>query len=283
MTRPPLQPYRPPIALAPTARIAVLAVLALLAVIPFFWAFTTSFKTNDAIYQSPPAWIPTAITAEHYRALWESLSFARLFLNSLFVSITITALSVLLNALGGYVFAKFQFPGKQGLFLLMLLTMMVPSQVTLIPVFLLLKHLGLLNSYLALILPGAVSVFGVFLMRQYITSIPDAYAESARIDGCGELRVFWSVILPLARPATAALAILTFTAAWSDFLLPLVVMQDETMYTLPVGLANLSGQHSADWGILMAGAVITIFPIAAAFLVLHPWVINSVAAGGLKD
>lgn len=264
-------------------RTVVIFTLAFAAIMPFFWALTTSFKTPEAIYRWPPEWIPRSATLEHYRLLWKSMSFARLFFNSLFVSLAITAISVVFNALGGYVFAKFEFPGKNALFLLLLLTMMVPSQVALIPVFLLLKELGLLNSFMALILPGAASVFGVFLMRQYIGSIPDAYAESARIDGCGELRVFWVVILPLARPATAALAILTFTAAWSDFLMPLVVMQDESKYTLPVGLANLSGQHTADWGLLMAGAVITIFPIAVVFMALHRWVIDSVAAGGLKD
>lgn len=263
-------------------RAAALVLLVFLTLMPFLWAFSTSFKTSDAIYRWPPEWLPRRLTLEHYRAIFDSLAFGRLFFNSVLVSVSVTAASLIFNAMGGYVFAKFDFPAKRALFLMFMLTLMLPGQVTLIPVFLLLKALGLLNTYLALILPGAMSVFGVFLMRQYIGTIPDGFAESARIDGCGELRIFWSIILPLARPALGVLAILTFTSAWSDFLLPLVVMQKQSMYTLPVGLANLSGQHSADWGILMAGATITILPIAILFLMLHKWIIHNVAAGGLK-
>lgn len=263
-------------------RNGVLLLLAFVTVMPFLWAISTSFKPSAAIYRWPPEWIPHRLTLEHYRTIFSSLSFGRLFMNSLFVSLTITCVSLVLNSMGGYVFAKFEFPGKRALFAAFILTLMLPSQVTLIPVFLLLKSLGLLNHYASLILPGAMSVFGVFLMRQFISTIPNEYAESARIDGCGELRLFWGIILPLARPALGALAILTFTAAWSDFMMPLIVMQEQGMYTLPVGLANLNGQHTADWGILMAGATITIVPIAVLFLAFHRWIINNVAAGGLK-
>ncbi|MCB2156605.1 carbohydrate ABC transporter permease [bacterium] len=268
-----------------TERAVILFLLLLLfvaAVMPFVWTLTTSVKTVEAINTFPPEWIPREVTWLHYDELFDRMAFGRMFFNSVLVTLAVTFVSLFMNAMGGYAFAKFDFPLRGPMFALMIITLMVPAQVTLIPVFLLLKSLGLLNNYLGLIVPGAASVFGIFLMRQFMISVPDAYIESARIDGCGEFRIFAQIVLPLCRPVIAALAIFTFTAVWSDFMMPLIVMQKESMYTLPVALANLSGQHNAEWGLLMAGAAVTILPIAIVFLVLQRRFIEGVTMTGLK-
>jgi multiple sugar transport system permease protein len=269
----------------PASQVPMLLVLLALfvaAVVPFVWMLSTAFKTNEGINAWPPVWIPRPATMEHFKHLLEQVAFGRALLNSLIVSLTVTGVSLFLNALAGYVFAKFTFPMRDTLFFLLLLTLMVPGQVTMIPVFILLRNLGLLNSYGGLILPGAVSVFGIFLMRQFMQSLPDAYMESARIDGCSEFGIFLRVALPLAGPALAALAIFTFMSAWSDFMLPLIVMQRHTMYTLPVALATLSGQHTAEWGLLMAGSVVTVMPVAVVFLILQRRFIEGMMMSGVK-
>jgi multiple sugar transport system permease protein len=251
-------------------------------IVPFAWTLLTSIQTDEAIHAWPPQWIPKRVVWEHYRELFSRMDFARIFLNSAIVTVGVTAVSLFLNSLGGYVFAKFRFPFRDRLFVLLLITMMVPMQVTMIPVFLILKSLGLLNSYLGLILPGGVSVFGIFLMRQFMLSIPDSYIESGRIDGCSEFRIYRSIVLPLCVPALTALGIFTFTGVWSDFLMPLIVLHRESMYTLPVALANLSGQHTARWGLMMAGSTVVILPIALLFLVLQRKFIAGVTMSGVK-
>lgn len=259
-----------------------LTVIFILAVIPFVWTILTSVKTNEGIHAWPPQWIPMPMVLEHYRELFRQMAFFRAFLNSVIITLCVTLLSLFLNALGGYVFAKYEFPYRDQLFLVLLLTMMVPGQVTMIPVFLILKSLGLINNYLGLILPAGVSVFGIFLMRQFMQSIPDSYIESARIDGCSEFRTFWTIVLPLCGPVLAALGIFTFTGVWSDFMMPLIVLHDESMHTLTLALANLNGQHTARWGLLMAGAAVTILPIALVFLVLQKKFVEGVTISGLK-
>ena len=254
----------------------------LLTVAPFLWALSTSFKPDSDIHRWPPQWIPSPPILEHYAELFTSMNFLRIFFNSVVISLAVTVVSLFCNSLAGFVFAKHPFPLREKVFGLLLLTMMVPGQVTLIPIFLLLKKIGLLNSYLSLILPGAVSVFGIFLMRQFIRNIPDTYLEAARIDGCGEFQIFWRIVMPLCKPALAALAIFTFTGVWSDFMLPLILLHDESMYTLPVALANLNGQHIARWGLLMAGAVVTILPIAILFLILQRKFIEGLTLPGMK-
>ncbi len=249
---------------------------------PFIWMFVTSLKTADQIIETPPTLIPRPATLQHFARLFDELAFLRIFLNSLIVTTSITAVSLFFNSLGGYTFAKFNFPYKNLLFMALILTMMVPMQVTMLPAFLLLKELGLLNTYLGLILPAMSSVFGIFLMRQFIYSIPDSLIESGRLDGCSELRIFWSIILPQCRPALAALGIFTFMAAWQDFLFPLIILHDESMYTLPVALATLSGQHATDWGLLMAGSLVVILPIATVFMFMQRRFVAGITLTGMK-
>jgi len=250
---------------------------------PFIWMISTSFKSSESVFSYPPQWIPQNPTLEQYQALFREVNFLQFFKNSVIVAFAITLFSLFLNALGGFAFAKYRFPGREKIFALLLATLMVPGQITMIPVFLMLKSIGLINSYWGLIIPAGASAFGIFLMRQFITTIPNDLIESARIDGCSEFRIFWSIILPLCKPVLAALGIFTFMGSWNAFLWPLIVMIKENMYTLPVALANLSGQYATKFGLLMAGAVVVVAPVLIVFILAQRYVIRGVAVTGLKQ
>lgn len=250
---------------------------------PFIWMISTSFKSSESVFTFPPQWIPKHPTIEQYQALFREVNFLQFFKNSVIVAFGITLFSLFLNSLGGFAFAKHKFPGREKIFALLLATMMVPGQITMIPVFLMLKSVGLINSYWGLIIPAGASAFGIFLMRQFITTIPTDLIESARIDGCSEFRIYWTIILPLCKPVIAALGIFTFMGSWNAFLWPLIIMIKENMYTLPVALANLSGQHATKFGLLMAGAVVVVIPVLIVFIVAQRYVIKGVAVTGLKQ
>jgi multiple sugar transport system permease protein len=263
---------------------------------PFFWMFSTSLKSGESIFTFPPQWLPKKVTFEHYQRLFGiepqqvkeekgsiSLNFAVHFKNSILIAIGITILSLFFNSLAAFAFAKYNFPGKEKIFTLLLATLMIPGQVMMIPVFLLLKILGLLNTYFALLIPGLVSVYGIFLIRQFMVTIPNDLIESARIDGCSDFRIFWYIMLPLCKPILATLAVFTFIGSWNDFIWPLIVMMKESKYTLPVALANLSGEYATDYGLMMAGSVIVVTPIIIVFLFAQRYVIESFATTGLKE
>lgn len=250
---------------------------------PFFWMFSTSFKAGGGILTYPPQWIPKQPTVVHYVKLFSEIPFLSHFKNSLIVAVSTTLISLFLNSLAGFAFAKYKFPGREKIFTFLLTTMMIPGQVTMMPIFLLLKKLGLLNTYFGLIATGAVSVFGIFLIRQFMLTIPNDLIESARIDGCSEFRIYWSIMLPLCRPVLATLGIFTFMGAWNDFLWPLIVMIKENMYTLPVALANLNGQHPTEFGLLMAAAVVVVLPILVIFIFAQKYIIRGIATTGLKE
>lgn len=250
--------------------------------IPFAWMLSSSLKGKDAIVAFPPRWIPEAPTLENFRELFEQLRFLGSFANSLIVALGATLLGLVLNALAGYAFAKFRFPGRERLFALLLATMMIPGQVTMMPVFMLLKQLGLLNSYTGLIVPTSASVFAIFLIKQFMESIPDELLEAARIDGCSELTIFTKIVVPLSKPVLATVALFTFMGAWNEFLWALIVMLDESKYTLPVALANLNGQHNTAWGLLMAGSVVVIAPVVIVFLFMQRYYVRGIATSGLK-
>ncbi|RMH57599.1 MAG: carbohydrate ABC transporter permease [Candidatus Hydrogenedentota bacterium] len=253
----------------------------IITVAPFAWMFLSSIKPTSEILKMPPVWLPSTITFEHYRRLWSS-AFASSMVNSAVVSISITLTTILVNSMAGFAFAKYRFPGRERLFTLLLATMMIPGQVTMIPVFILLKYLGLLNSYTGLVLPGTASVFAIFLMRQFMMGIPDSVLEAARLDGASEPRLFAQIVLPLAMPAIATLVIFTFMASWNEFLWALIIMLDESKYTVPVALAALNGQYGTDWGLLMAGSVVTILPVLGVFLLMQKHYIRGIATSGLK-
>ncbi|HOB43098.1 MAG TPA: carbohydrate ABC transporter permease [Bacillota bacterium] len=249
---------------------------------PFVWMLSTSFKGTKDIFRYPPQWIPQEPTLDNYRKLFRTVNIGRPLMNTVITAVSITGLSLIICSMAGYAFAKFEFPGKNVLFMGVLGTLMVPGQITMIPVFLLLKKLGLLNTYSGLVLPGIASAFGIFFMRQFMVTLPNELLEAARIDGAGEFFIFNRIVLPLCKPALATLGILNFTGSWNNFLWPLIISTDESMYTLPVAVANLAGQYATEYGLQMAGSVMVIMPIVIFFLFAQQWFMEGVAMTGMK-
>ncbi|MDZ7374893.1 MAG: carbohydrate ABC transporter permease [candidate division KSB1 bacterium] len=257
--------------------------LALWACVPFVWMLSASTMPAGEASQFPPRLFPSSPTLAHYSTLLDRLSLARYFLNSLVLAIGVSLASLLVNSMAGYAFSKLAFPGRRPLFTVLLSTMIIPGQVTMLPVFLLLKHLHLLNSYLGIILPGMASVFAVYLVKQYFDALPDSLLEAARLDGAGDWAIYWRIMLPLSRPILATLGLFTFVGTWNDFLWPLIVMTREDMYTLPVALATLMGEHAQDVELMMAGCVLTVLPIVIVFLLLQRHYLRGILIGGLRE
>jgi multiple sugar transport system permease protein len=226
--------------------------------------------------------LPSAPTLEHYAALFTRLNLGRFLVNSGVIAVTITAVSLLINSMAGYAFAKFRFRGRDRVFRVLTAGLVVPVQVVMLPLFLFLKSLGVINTYWGVIIPSMATIFGIFLIRQYTLSLPDELLDAARIDGAGEFRIYWSVVLPVIRPILATLAIWTFLNAWNDFMWPLIVLSDERKYTLPVALANLAGEHVQDTELMMAGSVLTILPVMLVFLFLQRYYIQGITMGSVK-
>ncbi|HDZ12914.1 MAG TPA: carbohydrate ABC transporter permease [Bacteroidetes bacterium] len=256
---------------------------AAVALLPFIWMLSTSFMRTGESSTFPPRFLPVHFSLTQYLVLFQQVKLGRFFLNSLILSISVTLISLFVNSLAGFAFAKFSFRAKKPLFVFLLSSMIIPGQVTMLPVFLLLNKMGLLNTYFGIILPGMASIFGIFLIKQYLQSIPDSLLDAARIDGARDFTIYWKIILPLAKPVLVTLALLTFMGTWNDFLWPLIVMTRENMYTLPVALANLLGEHVQDAELMMAGSVITIVPIILVFLLLQKYYIQGILIGGLKE
>lgn len=302
--RPPRKRRRAPLR---TALVYLLLVPgALLFVAPFVWLLSASMQPMGDIFSYPPQWIPENPTLNGYATFFgigettrhqaAADGAARWFANSVFVACAVTLLQLFFNSLAAYVFAKRKFPGRDAIFLLFLGTMMVPPQVTVIPNYLVIKHVplfggndilgqggsGMLDSYYGLILPGAVSAFGIFLLRQYMLSIPDELIDAARIDGASEFRIFWRVVLPLSGPALAATGIFTFTFAWEDFFWPLIIISDPDKYTAPLGLALFVTKNQTQWDVLMAGSVIATLPMIVVFMVFQRRFIQGISMSGLK-
>lgn len=270
------------IAAAIALHLALLVALAL-TLLPLLWMVSASFMADMEATRFPPRLLPRSFTLEHYRALFSQLNLTRYLFNSAVLALAITLISLFLNALAGYAFAKFRFAGRDRLFRLLLAAMVIPGQVAMLPLFLMLKQIGLINTYGGVIVPGMASIFGIFLMRQYAKSIPDSLLDAARIDGAGEFRIWWSLALPLCKPILVTLAIFTFLGAWSDFMWPLIVLTDNDLYTLPVALANLLGEHVQDTELMMAGAVLTLLPVMLLFLALQKYYIEGLILGSLKE
>lgn len=261
-----------------------LTVLALIMLIPFAWMLSTSLKPAEYILRATPQFIPNPATTSSYTDLAKLMPVDRMLFNSAFVAIAGTAGQVLVSAMAAYAFARMQWRGREIVFVLYLLTMMVPRQVTLIPQFILIRQLGWVNSYQGLILPGLFSAFGVFLLRQSFLGMPRELEEAAFIDGANHLTVFWRIVLPSSRPALATLSVLSFMEYWNSYLWPLFVARQDMFMTLPVGLAKLQGGPRAltQWNMVMAGAVITVLPIVIMYLLAQKWFIRSVTLSGIK-
>ncbi len=256
---------------------------AIATILPFVWMISASFMHDGHASVYPPRFFPDHFTLVQYRRLFSRLNLARNFLNSAILSVSVTLISLFFNALAAFVFAKYRFRGKDKLFNLLLASMIIPAQVTMLPLFLMLRSLGLINTYWAIIVPGLANIFGIFLIRQYALSIPDSLLEAARIDGASEFQIFSRIFLPLCTPILVTLAIFTFLGTWNDFLWPLVALTDHSMYTLPVALANLMGEHSKDPELMMAGSVLTVLPVVLVFLSLQKYYLKGIMLGSVKE
>ncbi|WP_328473156.1 carbohydrate ABC transporter permease [Streptomyces sp. NBC_00448] len=259
-----------------------LAPLALLFAIPLVWLLLSSVMSDAEINRFPPALWPSHIDLSGYRYVLGNAMFPRWFANSLIVSVSAVASNLVFGALGGYAFARMRFAGSRILLVTMLATMAIPFQLTMIPTFLVMKRLGLIDSLGALIVPSLVTPFAVFLLRQFFLSLPRELEEAAWIDGCSRLRVLWSVVLPLSRPALSTVAVLTFLSTWNDLTWPLIAINHDVHYTLQLGLTTFQGQHHTKWSAVMAGNVVTVLPVLLAFLGAQKSFIQSITSSGLK-
>jgi multiple sugar transport system permease protein len=266
-------------------RVALYSLLilgAVLALLPMVWMVSASLMPSGEASTYPPHFFPSRLTFAHYTDLFTRLNLGRYLLNSAFVSLVVTFASLAINSMAGYAFAKLRFRGRDRLFRVLSTGLVLPVQVAMLPLFLLMKNLGLINTYWGVIIPGMASIFGIFLVRQYALAIPDEMLDAARVDGASEFRIFWSIVVPGIVPILATLSIWTFLATWNDFMWPLIVLSDESHYTLPVALANLAGEHVQDTELMMAGSVLTVIPVMLVFLFLQRYYIQGVMAGSVK-
>ena len=259
----------------------ILVPLAILMVTPLLWMVLTSIQTPDEARRFPPV-LPSGIHWQNYTDALHAAPFGRFFLNTAVVTGATVIGNLVLCSLAGYAFARLRFFGRDVLFVLFLATLMIPFQVVMIPIFLIMRHLGLVDTLGALILPNLVTPFGIFLMRQFFRTLPVELEEAARIDGCSRLGTLIRIVIPLSGPALATLAVITFLWNWNDFLWPLVVIQSDHNMTLQLGLSTFQGAHSTAWTLLMAGNVLAVLPMLAAFLLAQRHFVNSIASAGIK-
>jgi multiple sugar transport system permease protein len=261
---------------------ALMLVAGVLTLFPLLWMLSVSLMEPGESSSFPLPLLPRAATLHNYRELFSQAGIGQYLLNSLLLSCAATALSLLFNVSAGYAFAKLQFQGRDRIFKVMLGALVIPSQVAMLPLFLLLKYLGLVNTYGAVLVPAMAGIFGIFLVRQYALTIPDALLEAARMDGASEFRIFRVIVLPLLTPILVTLGIFTFLGTWNDFMWPLIVLTDKDLYTLPVALASLSREHVQDNELMMAGSVLTILPVLLLFLGLQRYYIQGLLVGSVK-
>lgn len=256
--------------------------ISVLVIVPLTWLFLSSFKTQAELGQRPPSLLPNSFGLDNYTKALESFGFVTYLTNSVIVTVGATVLTLVINSMAAYAFAKFNFRGKDFLFIVTLSTIMIPIQVILIPIYQVVASFGMVNTYWGLIIPAAATPTGVFLLRQYMLGIPDELIEAARIDGMGEFRLFLTIILPLAKPALAVLAIFSIIWRWNDFLWPLIVAQDSSLYTLPVAIALFNSQLVVPFNMVLAMSVLTILPVIVIFLFLQRSIVTGIAQTGLK-
>ena len=261
---------------------AALAVVALVTLAPLLWMLSISLMPAGDANVFPPRLWPRQVTLQHYVELFARLDVARYALNSAALSVSVTIISVFINGMAGYAFAKFHFTGRDSLYRTLLGALVVPAQVAMLPLFLLMKALGFVNSYVGVMIPGMASIFGIFLVRQYALSVPDDLLDAARMDGASEFRIFRSVVLPVIAPILITLGVFTFMGTWNDFMWPLIVLSQEEKYTLPVALATLSLEHVQDTELMMAGAVLTILPVLSVVIALQRFYLEGITAGSVK-
>ncbi|HWJ76075.1 MAG TPA: carbohydrate ABC transporter permease [Kaistia sp.] len=271
-----------PTTLFTTVTLVVLGLLALAVVFPFIWMLFTSLKPESEIATFPPQLLPHRWTFENYENVWTRIPFARLFLNSILFAGGVTIVSLLLDSMAAYALARLQFRGRNVIFVLILVALMLPFQVMFVPLFVTVHDLHMLDSYSGLIVPRATNAFGIFMLRQFFVTLPKELDEAARIDGCGEFGIYWRIILPLSGPAIATLAVFHFMYNWNDFLWPLLITSSMEMRTLPAGLALFVGSHVVEYGVVMAGAVLALLPLLVAFVFAQRTFIQGIAMSGIK-
>jgi len=252
-------------------------------IIPFLWMVSTSLTGDQYVLRMPPRFFPSPLTIKSYLQLAELLPIGRMFLNSLFVAFAVTIGQLLTSSMAAYAFARIRFRGSSWLFLIYLGTLMIPFQVTITPLFILMRYLGWINTYQGVILPGVFTAFGTFLLRQFFLTIPRELEEAAFMDGATHWTIYWRVILPLSKPALATLGVFAFMSSWNAYLWPLFVLNDSSMMTLPVGLAALHGRWLTRWNLVMAGSVITIVPMLIVYLLAQKHFVRGVAMTGIKQ
>lgn len=255
--------------------------IALIFLIPFIWMVITAFKPEAEIFSR--SFLPSQSTGENFRRLLEIIPFFRCYLNSIVVGVSQVSLGLLFSSLAGYAFAKYDFPLKSAIFIALMATMMIPFYVRLVPLFILMVWFGWVDHYAGLIVPGVVSVFSMFFMRQYIAgNVPLELLDSGRIDGCSEFGLYYRLVLPLIKPAIGAITIFLFMGSWNNFLWPLIIIKSETKFTLPLGLANLSTTYGLEYGPVMAGAFLAVVPVVAIFLIMQKQFVRGITLGALK-
>ncbi len=278
-----MTPTQHPLQAAATAlKYLVLVGGAFIMVFPFIWMMIASLMTAGEIQLRPPVWLPAAPQFNNYSELVDSIPIARLYFNSLFTSAIIVFGVLLSSSLAGFAFAKYRFPARELLFYLILATMMIPFFVTLIPVFFIVRQLGWIDTYQGLVIPGMTSAYGIFLMRQFMITVPDEIIDAARIDGASELSIYWRIVLPLIKPALATLGTFVFIGSWNNFLWPLLVLNSRELMTLPLGINSLRSLYADNTNLLMAGTAVSVLPMLFVFIYLQRYFIQGIALTGLK-
>ncbi|MCD7779434.1 MAG: carbohydrate ABC transporter permease [Candidatus Gastranaerophilales bacterium] len=268
-----------------TAGYIILFIGAASMLLPFLYMLSLSFMTDKQVFSGTISFLPSPFTTENYKYVLKNANIFQYFFNSMFVAILTTMGQVVISAMAGYAFARFKFRYKEILFFLIIISMMIPPQVNIIPLFYIMKQFHWIDTYWALIIPGIFGGFGVFMMRQWFKSLPDDMESSAKIDGCNTFEVFYKIALPMALPAIMTLAIFTFITTWNSFMWPLIVTNSDSMRTLPLGLANFKGcfREVTDWGALTAYSVICCIPVIVVFLLGRKYFINDIISGGIKE
>lgn len=262
--------------------VIVLAAIGVLMILPLIWTFSSSFKNNNEIFSFPVKWIPEIFRWSNYQEVWSRIPFFTYFLNTLKLAVIVTAGQVVTCSLAAYAFSKMKFPGRDKIFLCYLATLMVPWHAIMIPQFTIVKYLGLNNSHWALILINLFSAFGVFLLRQFMLGIPDELSEAARIDGCGEFKIYSKIIMPMSKPGIATLVVFTFSFMWNDYMAPLIYLSSDELYTIQVGLASFRTQYGSEYGLIMAGTVCALIPMLLIFITGQKYLVEGIAFSGLK-
>ncbi|OIJ17062.1 ABC transporter permease [Anaerobacillus alkalilacustris] len=261
----------------------ILSTYAIITMLPFLWALSSSFKSLEEILSGAMTLFPRDFTFENYRSIFvEQRYFPRWLLNSVIVAVIGTGLNLLFNSMAGYALARLSFPGKKGLFIMVLAVLMIPGQVTMIPNYLILNHLGWLNSYHGLIVPAMVNATFIFMMRQFFINFPKELEEAAEIDGLSRIGTFFRIVLPMAKPALAAQAIFVFMASWNDFMRPLIIMSDVSMFTLPVGLNLFKDQYVTHWNFIMAASMVFTLPVLIIYAFFNRYFIKGISFRGDK-